>query len=276
MKKFFISLFIIYFGLIVQSYSEELNNGGNSTNLANWFEDSSYIEYKKTLKVKLKLAGQYDILHNRVLFLENLNISSQISKEESSIKKNKAAQKKQEGLLKGNSDEGNQEIYRGNIQRYKSKIKSSEKKKEELNQYIKELDEKEAELITIKQKRIEIDYDIAIILNRDSINNSFRTKISFAFTFLVLVVIGGFYYIVSKDDKLISTIFGGDQGIQFVSLFLIIIAIILFGIMGTLKSQELSTLLGALSGYILGKTSGRNIDNKEEIEKINTQDKERK
>jgi Na+-transporting methylmalonyl-CoA/oxaloacetate decarboxylase gamma subunit len=43
------------------------------------------------------------------------------------------------------------------------------------------------------------------------------------------------------------------MGMQFVTLFLIVIAIILFGIMGTLEGREFAALLGGLSGHILGK-----------------------
>jgi hypothetical protein len=65
-----------------------------------------------------------------------------------------------------------------------------------------------------------------------------------------------------------KTIFSGEMGMQFVTLFLIVIAIILFGIMGTLEGKELAALLGGLSGYILGRAthqkSARDEDTRDE------------
>jgi hypothetical protein len=67
-------------------------------------------------------------------------------------------------------------------------------------------------------------------------------------------VIAGFFA-VSFDHRVRRAIFAGQAGIQFVTMFLLVSAIILFGIMGTLEGRELSALLGGLSGYILGHVS---------------------
>jgi hypothetical protein len=40
---------------------------------------------------------------------------------------------------------------------------------------------------------------------------------------------------------------------QFITIFSLVIAIILFGITGILESKELSALLVGLSGFILGR-----------------------
>lgn len=50
-------------------------------------------------------------------------------------------------------------------------------------------------------------------------------------------------------------IFRGQAGIQFITLFSVVIAIILFGILGILEGKELAALLGGLSGYILGRVT---------------------
>lgn len=136
-------------------------------------------------------------------------------------------------------------------------LSKEEVKKEilKLNEVTEKL-EKLRDNLDIKQTDLfEVDNKLSDLLNRDSLQNSFRLNISIAFTLLVAVVIIGFYMIAFKKDELAQNIFSGDKGIQFITLFLIIISIILFGIMGTLQSKELSALLGALSGYILGKTS---------------------
>jgi hypothetical protein len=44
-------------------------------------------------------------------------------------------------------------------------------------------------------------------------------------------------------------------GLQFITLFSLIIAIILFGVMNILEGRELAALLGGLSGYILGRSN---------------------
>jgi hypothetical protein len=80
----------------------------------------------------------------------------------------------------------------------------------------------------------------------------FKTRLSVAFTVLVGLVIVGFYLLAWKDDVLRREIFSRHSGIQFITLFSLIIAIILFGITGILEGKELSALLGGLSGYILG------------------------
>jgi hypothetical protein len=54
------------------------------------------------------------------------------------------------------------------------------------------------------------------------------------------------------DPQVRREIFAGQAGIQFVTLFSFVIAIILFGIIDILEGKELAALLGGLSGYILG------------------------
>lgn len=102
-----------------------------------------------------------------------------------------------------------------------------------------------------------LEHKIADLLNIEDERNSFRTWISVSFCVLVAIVIIGFYVIALQKEQIAESIFSGEKGIQFVTIFLIIIAIILFGIMGILESKELSALLGGLSGYILGRVSNR-------------------
>jgi hypothetical protein len=85
----------------------------------------------------------------------------------------------------------------------------------------------------------------------------FKTNLSLTFAALIAFVIVGFFVISYKDDKVRSAIFAGQSGIQFLTLFSLVIAIILFGITGILEGKELAALLGGLSGYILGRTDAR-------------------
>jgi len=108
-------------------------------------------------------------------------------------------------------------------------------------------------LLLIESYLAPIEQKIADLLNIEEERNDFRKLISFAFCGLVAIVIIGFYYIAVKNIAIAESIFSGEKGVQFVTIFLIVIAIILFGIMGILESKELSALLGGLSGYILGR-----------------------
>lgn len=70
-------------------------------------------------------------------------------------------------------------------------------------------------------------------------------------------MIVGFFGIAFISEKVRDAIFSGESGIQFVTLFSLVIAIILFGVLKILEGKELSALLGGLSGYILGRGSNQ-------------------
>ena len=115
---------------------------------------------------------------------------------------------------------------------------------------------------------VPVEQKIADYLNIEEERNTFRTWISIAFCILVAIVIIGFYVIAWKKELIAESIFSGEKGIQFVTIFLLVIAIILFGIMGILESKELSALLGGLSGYILGRVGGQ-VSNNSRAESVN-------
>jgi hypothetical protein len=83
----------------------------------------------------------------------------------------------------------------------------------------------------------------------------FKMTMSSIFALLIGLVIFGFFGLAFKDDIIRRAIFSGETGIQFLTLFSIVIAIILFGITSILEGKELAALLGGLSGYILGRYS---------------------
>lgn len=86
---------------------------------------------------------------------------------------------------------------------------------------------------------------------------NFRTNTSWVFAGLIGAVIIGFFVLAFRDEIMRRAIFSGETGIQFLTLFSVVIAIILFGIINILEGKELAALLGGLSGYILGRTSQR-------------------
>ena len=83
----------------------------------------------------------------------------------------------------------------------------------------------------------------------------FKLEMSIIFSLLVAIVIVCFFYIAGHDERVRQQIFSGQAGIQFVTLFSLVIAIILFGIIDILEGKELAALLGGLSGYILGRST---------------------
>lgn len=140
-----------------------------------------------------------------------------------------------------------------NIQRTQNNIERS-------NQIIQEANELEVkigaveQLLDIQRRNIFIvENELEDRVDIEGEKQSFRLMMSIAFCILVALVILGFFFAIHKYD--VASIFEGEKGIQFITLFLVIIAIILFGIMGILEGKELSALLGALSGYILGRTT---------------------
>lgn len=91
------------------------------------------------------------------------------------------------------------------------------------------------------------------LYSASSPDQTFKLVMSGIFAFLILAVIAGFYRLTGKDEQMRRAIFSGQEGIQFLTLFSLVIAIILFGIIGILQDKELAALLGGLSGYILGR-----------------------
>jgi small-conductance mechanosensitive channel len=85
----------------------------------------------------------------------------------------------------------------------------------------------------------------------------FKRTMSLIFAGLILIVILGFFVIAFRDEKIRQTVFSSEAGMQFLTLFSLVIAIILFSITGILEGKELSALLGGLSGYILGRVTAR-------------------
>jgi hypothetical protein len=101
-----------------------------------------------------------------------------------------------------------------------------------------------------------VEEKIVDLLIPDSQRNSFKLTLSVAYAIIVSLLIGGFFFVVAKDATVRAAIFTQQSGIQFITLFSLVIAIILFGILEILKDKELAALLGGLSGYILGRVGG--------------------
>lgn len=123
---------------------------------------------------------------------------------------------------------------------------------EQVNQNIKKNKE---ELKNKKDRKEKIETEINRKIDIEAPKQDFKKKLSYTFAGLIGLMIGGFFVIAWRDDIVRREIFRGQAGIQFITLFSVVIAIILFGILGILEGKELAALLGGLSGYILGRVT---------------------
>jgi predicted nucleic acid-binding Zn-ribbon protein len=114
-----------------------------------------------------------------------------------------------------------------------------------------------ANLASLNRQLSEADEKIASLFGQNDASNKFKTTMSEVFAGLVALVIIGFFFIAVRDNTVRRAIFSNESGIQFITLFALVIAIILFGIVDILEGKELAALLGGLSGYILGRGTAR-------------------
>ena len=154
-----------------------------------------------------------------------------------------------ESLAKAKADnkpttelEASERGFSATLDRLKDEREERQSTEKDLRGKGKELDELEAE--------------IGAFLTPEILFQKFKSDMSTTFAYLVAAVVVGFFFVAFWDKKVRRAIFGGTEGIQFVTLFSIVIAIILFGITGILEGKELAALLGGLSGYILGRGTG--------------------
>jgi Txe/YoeB family toxin of Txe-Axe toxin-antitoxin module len=107
----------------------------------------------------------------------------------------------------------------------------------------------------LTRAQAQVDETINTLLIPETQKNTFKLWVSALFAFMVILVIVGFFTVAFRDKSVASAIFSNQTGIQFVTLFSLVIAIILFGITDILQAKELSALLGGISGYILGRVT---------------------
>lgn len=83
---------------------------------------------------------------------------------------------------------------------------------------------------------------------------TFKTEISLLFSGIIAILIAAFFFIIYKrGGPNLSSILLSEGGLQFVTVFVLIIAIVLFGILGILEGRELAAILSGIAGYILGR-----------------------
>jgi hypothetical protein len=125
--------------------------------------------------------------------------------------------------------------------------------KEERDRIDKAQAEVTAKLRAAESSLVVVETKISELLARDVVAQNFKGDISLYFAAVIGLMVILFFGVIFYDETVRTVVFAGPTAIQFVTLFSIIIAIILFGITGILGDKELAALLGGLSGYILGK-----------------------
>lgn len=106
----------------------------------------------------------------------------------------------------------------------------------------------------IKQDVFQAEQAIYQSLSPETRDQDFRMWVSLTFSGLIAILLFSFFWIIYKrSDKSLSKAMITDSGLQFVTIFILIIAIILFGILKVIGGSELAAILSGISGYILGK-----------------------
>jgi hypothetical protein len=141
----------------------------------------------------------------------------------------------------------------------RQKLKDAALKKidENLSQIKKNLMQLYEDRSRLDAAAADADERISGLFSKADASDDFKLYVSMVFAGLVAFVIVGFFGIALRDKQVSAAIFSNEAGIQFVTLFSLVIAIILFGIVRILEGKELAALLGGLSGYILGRSNPR-------------------
>ena len=84
---------------------------------------------------------------------------------------------------------------------------------------------------------------------------NFKMWITSIFSLSVGGLLIFFFIFITKraETILVKDFLASGNGLQFITLFSLVIAIILFGVLGILEGRELAAILSGISGYILGK-----------------------
>jgi hypothetical protein len=100
-------------------------------------------------------------------------------------------------------------------------------------------------------------------------DQEFKVWISLTFSGLIGTLLLSFFVIIlMRSDATLARHLLSSAGLQFITVFILIIAIVLFGILGVLGGSELAAILSGISGYILGKGSGGFTDKSEEHSEV--------
>jgi len=148
-------------------------------------------------------------------------------------------------------DTGNVLLSSNQLGGYLALFKGSLQTSSEDSVHVNKLD---SNILNVKMDIISATNQIDLTLSPEIKQQEFRANITLYFTALLGVLLIAYFFLLYKktgDD--LSKELIGPTGLQFITLFVLIIAVILFGILGILERSELSAILSGISGYILGK-----------------------
>lgn len=142
-------------------------------------------------------------------------------------------------------------------QELKNKIKEKEKLLLEVQQDEKIVANMRKSLTNIEKDIYDCQLQIDSRLAPELQQQKFKSDISLMFILLIGFILLCFFIIIykrSKEDfakELLS-----EYGLQFVTIFVLIIAIVLFGTLGLIDGANLTSILSGIAGFILGKGKG--------------------
>ncbi len=83
--------------------------------------------------------------------------------------------------------------------------------------------------MAVKKKLVgDLEAELSRRVDIERPKQTFKLQMSLVFAVIVALVIIGFFWVAFKDEKVRQEIFAGQAGIQFITLFSLVIAIILF------------------------------------------------
>lgn len=116
----------------------------------------------------------------------------------------------------------------------------------------------------VSRDKWQTEYMVNDLLEPDMRQQNFRIMVSFGFMILIGTLLVIFFFVIyKKSNNSVSSLLLGGSGLQFVTIFVLIISIIIFGILGVIGGTELAAILSGISGYVLGKTIKEDKEKKE-------------
>jgi hypothetical protein len=225
-------------------------------------KSENFKELRKYLSKKTYLLNQLEIKYNRINLSydsDTIEIDQKIDEIRELLKNSGEKLKVHKHFYSNNIDfTDNEYLVPDSISVRKSEIQSLLKKYEAKRGRILQLLNQEiflAKNIDIVENDITVcNETIDFALAPEYKEQEFRKTISITFSILIGVLLTVFFFIIfKKSDQTVTKDLLSGNGLQFITLFVLIIAIILFGILNILKGSELAAILSGISGYILGK-----------------------
>ena len=145
------------------------------------------------------------------------------------------------------------DFYQSQLEYSKSELANISNEQVRINENSYEISRLQVVIDEGKQIAREMELSIHDQVSSDKRSHDMRLWLGVVFGVLVGILIAGFFYIARKHEFIANAIFAGPSGIQFITLFLLVMALAIFGLTKILEGKELAALLGSISGYILGR-----------------------